>query len=202
MRCRFSFYERSSIDDTYHIHPSLGLTHWRASSSIIGTVELVPASENITGCYKLHEESRKLLHEMGFICRGDYQDDGHAAATPIIEEEQLQNLLPDDFYEIEDVVTSRLRKDTLTYEFRVRFKGYSSEDDMWLPASYFNRAVNFESRSKLGERESTKSTQILPRRFQKREKEQLPLEKRRKLKGKAMTARSGLCLKNRNLMHH
>ena len=156
MRCRFSFYERSSIDDTYHIHPSLGLTHWRASSSIIGTVELVPASENITGCYKLHEESRKLLHEMGFICRGDYKDDGHAAATPIIEEEQLQNPLPDDFYEIEDVVTSRLRKDTLTYEFRVRFKGYSSEDDMWLPASYFNRAVNFESRSKFGRKRKHK----------------------------------------------
>jgi len=39
---------------------------------------------------------------------------------------------------------------TLAYEYRVCSKGYSSEDDMLLPASYFNRATNFESLSMFG----------------------------------------------------
>ena len=34
MTCSFSFYQRSSTGNTFHIHPSLGLTIWRPSSSI------------------------------------------------------------------------------------------------------------------------------------------------------------------------
>ena len=37
----------------------------------------------------------------------------------------------------------------LNYEYKVRFKGYGS-DDMWLPASFFSRAIHFESTSKYG----------------------------------------------------
>ena len=65
-------------------------------------------------------------------------------------EDQPENPLPDDFYEIDNVLERCLSKDTLTYKYRVRFKGYGSEDDMWLPASYFNRAVNYESVSTFG----------------------------------------------------
>ncbi|KAL9977509.1 hypothetical protein ACROYT_G014918 [Oculina patagonica] len=45
MRCRFLFYQRSSTDDTYHLHPSLGLTNWKPSSSILGAVKLIPVEE-------------------------------------------------------------------------------------------------------------------------------------------------------------
>ena len=40
-----------------------------------------------------------------------------------------ENQLPADFYEIEDVLEQRLCHKTITYEYRVRFKGYSSEDE-------------------------------------------------------------------------
>ena len=155
MRCRFSFYKRSSTGDTYHIHPSLGLTNWRPSSSILGAVELIPVMEDTIGCYKLHEDSKKRLDEMGYICRGDFQNNGPGIA-PLTVEDQPDNPLPDDFYEIDNVLERRLSKDTFTYEYRVRFKGYGSEDDMWLPASYFNRAVNYESVSTFGRKRKHK----------------------------------------------
>ena len=125
MRCRFSFYQRSSASDTYHIHPSLGFTNWRPSSSILGAVELIPDMEDTIGCYILHEDSKKRLDEMGYICRGDFRDNEPGIAPHTVED-QAENPLPDDFYEIDNVLERRLSKDTLTYEYRVRFKGYCS----------------------------------------------------------------------------
>ena len=71
-------------------------------------------------------------------------------------EDQPENPLPDDFYEIDNVLERCLSKDTFTYEYRVRFKGNGSEDDMWLPASYLNRAVNYESISTFGQKRKHK----------------------------------------------
>ena len=71
-------------------------------------------------------------------------------------EEETENQLPEDFYEIEDVLERRLCNNTLTYEYKVRFKGYSSEEDMWLPVSYFNRAIHFQSLSKSGRKRKHK----------------------------------------------
>ena len=157
MRVRFSIYQQSATDDTYHVHPALGLTQWRASSSILGPVELIPVTENTPGSYKLHEASKKLLNEMGFICRGDVKlDETEAASYQTSLDEQQEDPLPDDFYEIEDVLQRRLCKDSLTYEYKVRFKGYQSDDDMWLPASYFNRAINYESMSRFGRKRKHK----------------------------------------------
>ena len=56
----------------------------------------------------------------------------------------------DEFYEVEEVIGRRLSKDALCYEYKVRFKGYGSEEDMWLPASFFNRPIQFETTSKFG----------------------------------------------------
>ena len=56
----------------------------------------------------------------------------------------------DEFYEVEEVLSRRLSKDTLSYEYKVRFKGYGEEDDMWLPSSFFNRPITFASTSKFG----------------------------------------------------
>ena len=68
MRCRFSFYQRSSTSGTYHIHPSLGYTNWRPPSSILGAFELIPDMADTIGCYILHKDSKKRLDEMGYIC--------------------------------------------------------------------------------------------------------------------------------------
>ena len=40
----------------------------------------------------------------------------------------------------------------MTHEFQVRFKGYGPEDDMWLPASSFNKAVSFQMTSRFGQK--------------------------------------------------
>ena len=123
MRCRFSFYQRSSTSNIYHIHPSLGFTNWRPSSSILGAVELIPDMKDTIGCYILHKDSKKRLDEMGYICRGDFQDNEPGIASHTMED-QPDNPLPDDFYEIDSVLERHLSKDTLTCEYRVRFKGY------------------------------------------------------------------------------
>ena len=123
MRCRFSFYQRSSTSGTYHILPSLGYTNWRPSSSILGAVELIPDMEDTIGCYILHKDSKKRLGEMGHICRGDYRDNEPRIASHTVED-QPENPLPGDFYKIDSVLERRLSKDTLTCEYRVRFKGY------------------------------------------------------------------------------
>ena len=157
VRVRFSIYQKSATDDSYRVHSALGLTRWRASSSILGAVELIPVAENTPGCYKLHKSSEKLLKEMGFVCRGDVKLDAtEAASSQTTLDEQSEDPLPDDYYEIEDVLQRRLCKDSLTYECKVRFKGYQSDDDMWLPASYFNRAINFESMSMFGRKRKHK----------------------------------------------
>lgn len=92
---------------------------------------------------------------MGYICRGDFRDYGPGIA-PLTVEDQPDNPLLDDFYEIDNVLERSLSKDIFTYEYHVRFKGYGSEDDMWLPASYFDRAVNYESVSTFGQKRKHK----------------------------------------------
>ena len=155
MKVRFSLYQLSLNDDT--VHPILGLTKWKSSSAILGAIELIPVGEDTPGCYKLHDTSSKLLKEMGYVCRGEVElgTDSITSET-VVEDSTDENGLPHDFYEIEDVLEQRLCHKTLAYEYRVRLKGYSSEDDMWLPASDFNRAINFESLSKFGRKRKHK----------------------------------------------
>ena len=155
---RFSVYQQSASGDLYHSQSSLGLTQWRASSSIFGAVELIPVGENSAGCYKLHEASKNLLNELGFVSRGmsNKKTETETASSETNMNEQLGDPLPEDFYEIEEVLLRRLCKDSLMYEYKVRFKGYQSDEDMWLPASYFNRASKFESTSLFGRKRKHK----------------------------------------------
>jgi len=122
---------------------------------ILGALELILDMEDMIGCYKLHDDSKKQLDEMGYICRDDLRDSEPGIASQTVED-QPENPLLDDFYEIDYVLERWLSRDTVTYEYRVRFKGYSSEDDMWLLASYFNRAVNYESLSTFGRKRKHK----------------------------------------------
>lgn len=156
MKVCFSLYQRSS-NNTYSVHPVLGLTKWKSSSAILGTIKLILYGEDTSGCYKLHNTSSKHLREMGYVCRGEVEwGTGSASSETVVEDPIDENQLPDDFYEIEDVLEQRLCHKTITYEYRVHFKGYSLKNDMWLPASYFNRAINFESLSKFGRRRKHK----------------------------------------------
>ena len=205
MKVRFSLYQRSSHDDTYYVHPVLGLTKWKSSSAILGAVELIPYGEDTPGCYKLHDTSSKHLREMGYVCRGEVELGTDSASSETVLEDPIDdNQLPDDFYEIEDVLEQRLCHKTLTYEYRVRFKGYSSEDDMWLPASYFNRAINFESLSKSGRKRKHKidpdAAQELPNKKRKTSinEEKQGLATAKSANRKKRTAKSEKKLEERN----
>ena len=61
---------------------------------------------------------------------------------------------------MEEVLERRLNKD-MTYEFKVRFKGYGPDDDMWLPASAFKRSVAFESTSRFGRKRKHKTEESI-----------------------------------------
>ena len=56
----------------------------------------------------------------------------------------------DDYYEVEKVLEVRLNKQFHSEEYKVRFKGYTSDDDMWLPSSAFKEPVTFHTVSKRG----------------------------------------------------
>ena len=56
----------------------------------------------------------------------------------------------DEYYEVEKVLEVRLNKHFHSEEYKVRFKGYTSEDDMWLPSSAFKEPVTFHTVSKRG----------------------------------------------------
>ena len=56
----------------------------------------------------------------------------------------------DRFYEVEKIIDVRLNRQYHSEEYKVRFKGYGSEDDMWLPSSSFREPVQFQTVSKRG----------------------------------------------------
>lgn len=51
---------------------------------------------------------------------------------------------------MEKVLEVRLNKSFHSEEYKVRFKGYTSEDDMWLPSSAFKEPVTFHTVSRRG----------------------------------------------------
>ena len=81
--------------------------------------------------------------------------DGQDEAAKISRRDQE---VEEGFYEVEEVLGQRLRKD-MSYEFQVRFKGYGPEDDMWLPASSFNRTVSFQTTSHFGRKRKHKTSE-------------------------------------------
>lgn len=149
VRVRCSLYTEAD-NDVYFVANDVLLTTWKPPSALIGAVELEPISES-PGKFKLHPESRARLQELGFCSRNAKQECCESSNIEF-HEECFDNDTGDDdeFYEVEEVLSRRLSKDTLSYEYKVRFKGYGPEDDMWLPSSYFNRPVTFESTSKFG----------------------------------------------------
>ena len=63
--------------------------------------------------------------------------------------------IPDDadvnkFYEVEEIIDVRLNRQYHSEEYKVRFRGYGSEHDMWIPSSAFREPVQFQTVSKRG----------------------------------------------------
>ena len=57
--------------------------------------------------------------------------------------DEIAECADDRFYEAEKIIDVRLNRQYHSEEYKVRFKGYGSEDDMWLPSSSFREPVQF-----------------------------------------------------------
>jgi len=151
VRIRCSLYSCRERD-LYCVPEDTLLTNWKSQASIITKVELQPVSDEST-MYTLHPASKAHLVKLGILPFNNLHDNSPESSPSLVKEESqscCSSEIDDDFYEVEDVLERRLSKDTLCYEYKVRFRGYGSDQDMWLPSSFFNRAFQFESTSKFG----------------------------------------------------
>ena len=98
-------------------------------------------------------DSKRRLQELEYVPFGEKK----AVISPQKGEHMsFGEELEEGYYEVEEVLERRLRND-MTYEFKVRFKGYGPDDDMWLPASSFNRTVSFQTTSRFGRKRKHKT---------------------------------------------
>ena len=144
IRLRVSLYEETATEGIFRIPKEITISSWIAPSGIIGPVELLPIPAGGDGCYRLHETSLEGLRKLGYGATNDIKVNDKNV------ENNKEDVLEDGFFEVETVLERRISKDTQMYEYKVRFKDYGEEDDMWLPASSFNRSVNFVSTSRYG----------------------------------------------------
>ena len=145
VRIRCSMYCREE-NEIYFVPEDVLLSNWKSQSSIIGSVNLQPIPGKC-GIYTLHPASKESLLKLKI---SPYNVDDGNSDTADESCGPSSSPIDDEFYEVEDVIDRKLSKDAHCYEYKVRFKGYGSEDDMWLPASFFNRAIHFDSTSKFG----------------------------------------------------
>ena len=103
--------------------------------------------------YQVGDEIVLMLKRLGYVPFDENMDGQDEAAEIPPRDEEVE----EGFYEVEEVLGRRLRKD-MSYEFQVRFKGYGPEDDMWLPASSFNRTVSFQTTSCFGRNRKHKTS--------------------------------------------
>ena len=122
-------------DNRYDVSHRTLLTRWIPLSKVLCEVEML---KNNDGTCSLSEDSKAKLQSM---------------------EKKLDSQIPfasavdgagDDYYEVEKVLEVRINRKFHSEEYKVRFKGYSSEDDMWLPSSAFKESVTFQTVSQRG----------------------------------------------------
>lgn len=146
VRLRGALYIRvngDNADDEYQVGEEILLTHWRSPCGVLGPIELLPVAES-PGLYLLHKES-KWPEELGYVPFTGIMDSPEEGAEKSPQVQELEH----GFYEVEEVLGLRLRKD-MTYEFQAGFKGYGPKDNMWLPVSSFNRTVSFQTTTGFG----------------------------------------------------
>lgn len=122
-------------DERYDVPYKTLLTKWIPLSKVLCEIEML---KNEDGTYSLSEESNARLQSKE---KDTVSKIAHVGAGDDTN---------DEYYEVEKVLEVRLNKDFHSEEYKVRFKGYTSEDDMWLPSSAFKEPVTFETISKRG----------------------------------------------------
>ena len=106
----------------YDVHNKILLSKWIPLNKVLSQIEMV---KNEDGTSSLSEDKRQLAST------GDTNTD-------------------DDYDEVENVLEVRLNKQFHSEEYKVTFKGYTSDDDMWPPSSAFKEPVTFHTVSKRG----------------------------------------------------
>lgn len=153
MRVSCSLYTEDE-NDVYFFSYDVILTKWKPPLAITGAVGLQPVTDS-PGKYRLQSECKAHLKELGFWPRNAKRDNDTKSSSNQTEDNEKATE-KDDYYEVDKIVSRRLSKDTLAYEYKVRFKGYGEEDNMWLPSSFFNRPITFQSTSKFGRKRKHK----------------------------------------------
>ena len=113
---------------------STRFTKWMPVKDIIGEIVL----EEKDGINILTSESVSMLKEAGFI---EY----HAE-----EQETEENTLPDEYFEVKDIIDQRIDPSTHSTEYLVQFKGYGSNENLWVSSSTFFSPIAFTTKSRSG----------------------------------------------------
>ena len=127
VRVRCSLYTEDE-HDVYFFSNDVILTKWKPPSDIVGAVDLQPVTDSPRK-YRLQSECKAHLKELGFSPRNAKRDNDTKSSSNQTEDNEGA-MEKDDYYEEDKIVSRRLSKDTLAYEYKVRFKGYGEEDDV------------------------------------------------------------------------
>ena len=121
-------------DDKFDVPYRILFTKWIPLHKVLCEIEMV---KNDDGTCSLSENSKANQQS---------KEKGTSSTTSIVEDGNQD----DEYYEVEKVLEVRLNKKFHSEEYRVRFKGYTSENDMWLPSSAFKDPATFNTVSKRG----------------------------------------------------
>ncbi len=133
---RGQLYKRIDTN-TYCCPDTVMVTGWIPVWKVIGELSL---EKNENGSLSLSDESRKNLENHFPVSKSQFSQ----SCT------QVHASNREEYYEVEKILEVRINKTFHTEEYKVRFKGYDSSDDLWLPSSAFRQPVSFETISKRG----------------------------------------------------
>ena len=149
-RFRCSLYQQNG--NIVSVPADVLVSDWMSGGSILGPVNL--RKTGVDGVYELAAESLDCLMKIGYLPLPSESVDNNGSEESCRESDfdgdEKNDLLKHGFSEVDDIVDRRINCKTHEFEYRVRFRGYTESDDVWLPASSFNRPVDFASRSRYG----------------------------------------------------
>ena len=128
---------KNSACNQYGFMTSVFVSKWLPVRRIIAEVTL---EKNADGFTVLSENSQMDLND--WWSKSIPLSDGDLQSSEENDD--------DEFYEVEKILEVRLNKKYNSEEYKVRFKGYGPEDDMWLPSSSFREPVQFQTVSQRG----------------------------------------------------
>lgn len=120
----------------YGFMTSVFVSKWLPVRKVICEVTL---KKNENGLTVLSEDSQMDLEK--------WSEKSAPLDDDVLQSSEENN---DEFYEVEKILDVRLNRKYHSEEYKVRFKGYGPEDDMWLPSSSFREPVQFQTVSQRG----------------------------------------------------